>query len=419
MMEINLNRLSLTSADFRISEEGWYVFSITYNASENKNQSMVLLDGISLANLMLDKSETEKTFLKQFLNAGIHSIQISTLCGAVVDSLRVTPGAAPAPFMPKTRLSNPNASAGAKRLMEYLGSVYGKKVLTGQHTKDIPMEELSLVEKMAGKKPAVCGFELLGYSPNIDFENSDEDTLEEVRNNQDTIKKALEWAEKDKGIVTYCWHWFSPMGGRNKAFYTEHTDFDCSKAVTPGTPEYEKTVSDIDFISEKLQIFAQKDIPILWRPLHEAEGGWFWWGAKGPEACKKLWRLMYDRMVHVHGLNNLIWVWNSIDPAWYPGDDVVDIISADIYALKGNHGTFKCDFDSASALSENTMIALSECGTNPDIELSVKSGAPWLWFMTWCGEFMSDNLTNGTEYYKKTFSSEYAVTLDQLPDLYC
>ena len=107
MMEINLNRLSLTSADFRISEEGWYVFSITYNASENKNQSMVLLDGISLANLMLDKSETEKTFLKQFLNAGIHSIQISTLCGAVVDSLRVTPGAAPCPFHAENQAKQP------------------------------------------------------------------------------------------------------------------------------------------------------------------------------------------------------------------------------------------------------------------------------------------------------------------------
>lgn len=56
---------------------------------------------------------------------------------------------------------------------------------------------------------------------------------------------------------------------------------------------------------------------------------------------------MYDRFTRVHGLHNLIWVWNSLDPAWYPGDDCVDIVAADLYANAGNYGSCKCDFDYA------------------------------------------------------------------------
>lgn len=78
-------------------------------------------------------------------------------------------------------------------------------------------------------------------------------------------------------------------------------------------------------------------VPVLWRPLHEAEGKWFWWGAKGPEACKKLWALVYDRLTKHHKVNNLIWTWNSVASDWYPGPSTVDVLSTDVYA-QGDHG---------------------------------------------------------------------------------
>jgi len=85
----------------------------------------------------------------------------------------------------------------------------------------------------------------------------------------------------------------------------------------------------------QLKRLQDAGVPILFRPLHEAEGAWFWWGAKGPEATKELWLLLHDRLTNHHKLNNLIWVWNSLLPAWYVGDDTVDILSADVYA-QGN-----------------------------------------------------------------------------------
>ena len=89
----------------------------------------------------------------------------------------------------------------------------------------------------------------------------------------------------------------------------------------PNSADYKLLLRDMDAIAVQLQKFSDAGVPVLWRPLHEAEGGWFWWGAKGPEPFKKLWRLMYDRFTNVHHLHNLIWVdCSGTNPDWYPGD---------------------------------------------------------------------------------------------------
>ena len=400
---------------FCVDIDGWYRLSVRYTASGRRNQETVFVDGECLANLFMPKEKKETEVVTLPLAAGVHEFILEHRDGdAVVEELMVEAVAEPAPIVPNTQLCDPDASPNAKRLMEYLGSVYGKKMLTSQHTKDFPMKEVEHIVSVTGKKPAILGFELLGYSPNIQWNTSDEGTTTEAKNNLGTIQCAVDWAEKEGGIVAYCWHWFSPMKGNNKAFYTEHTDFDARLAVTPGTPEYDAAIRDIDIISQHLKVFADKDIPILWRPLHEADGGWFWWGAKGAEACKKLWKLMYDRMVNVHQLHNLIWVWNSQEPDWYPGQDCVDIIGADLYTKPGNTGCCKCDFDASRRLPGNKMIALTECGVNPDAENAVKRGAPWLWAMTWCGGFVTGGEWNTPEQYKKLYQSDYAVTLEDL-----
>ena len=91
-------------------------------------------------------------------------------------------------------------------------------------------------------------------------------------------------------------------------------------------------IRDIDAIAVELTKLRDAHVPVLWRPLHEAEGGWFWWGAQGPKNYVRLYRLLYDRLTKVHKLDNLIWVYTSGGkPEWYPGDDVVDIIGADAY----------------------------------------------------------------------------------------
>ncbi|WP_295128525.1 glycosyl hydrolase [Ruminococcus sp.] len=226
--------------------------------------------------------------------------------------------------------ANSNAQECVKNVMRYLAEICCEKTLTGQHTQTRAQEELHHIKAVTGKEPALLGFELLSYSPNINYTDTDEECMTEVEANYGTLRQAWQWAERG-GLVTFTWHWFSPLGGRSKAFFTENTDFDPARAVISGTPENRALISDMDYMAGLLRPFCDKGIPILWRPFHECEGTWFWWGSKGGETVVKLWRLMFERFTKVHGLDDLIWVWNGTKKECYPGDDVVDIISRDMY----------------------------------------------------------------------------------------
>lgn len=318
-----------------------------------------------------------------------------------------------------TRPVNPKASKEVIKVMEYLGEISGNGILTGQHTQTTIQPELSYIQKITSKLPALCGFELLGYSPNIDFVNSDEECLKEVRENIGTLENAMNWALDKRGLITFTWHWFSPLGGCHKSFYTKYTDFDPEKALIDGTPENIALLSDMDFMAEKLRAFKEKNIPILWRPFHEADGEWFWWGSKSSEASRQLFRLMYDRYTNYHDLNNLIWVWNSPDSKNYPGDDVVDIISRDVYPPKHNHTDFKGEYEELISITPSSkLVALGEIGTLPNIGELSKSRVPWCWYMTWSNTFCIGEEWNTNEELYKLYSSDYAITLDKLPDLY-
>ena len=69
------------------------------------------------------------------------------------------------------------------------------------------------------------------------------------------------------------------MGGRDKSFYAANTDFDADRVLTEGTPEREAFFHDMDVIAGLLKLFCDNDIPVLWRPFHESDGDWFWWGS--------------------------------------------------------------------------------------------------------------------------------------------
>lgn len=190
--------------------------------------------------------------------------------------------------------------------------------------------------QQVGKTPAVLGVDLIEYSP----------SRVEHGSTSTAVEDAIAHAAKG-GIVTVVWHWNAPAGLYDTAeepwwrgFYTEATDFDIAAALSDTTnANYTLIIRDIDAIAVQLKRLQDADVPVLFRPLHEAEGGWFWWGAKGPEPAKALWRLIYDRWTNVHGMNNLVWVWNSVAADWYPGNDVTDVLSTDVYATGNGVGS--------------------------------------------------------------------------------
>ena len=313
---------------------------------------------------------------------------------------------------------NKNALPCVHRLMEYLGGLSGKGILTGQHTKTRDMEELRRIEQVTGKQPALLGFELLSYSPNINYLDTDDQCMEEVAGNYGTLRQAWEWAEK-KGVITLTWHWFSPLGGHGKAFYADNTDFDATRALVEGTPENKALLQDMDMMAALLRPFCEAGIPILWRPFHEGDGNWFWWGAKGPETVKGLWRLMYNRYTHLHGLNNLIWVWNSPVPACYPGDDVVDILSRDMYPPAHQHTAQLDKLAELQQLTAQPKIALiGEIGTIPSANALAQEKAEWVSYMTWCGDFCLTEAFTTDDELRAMYNHPWAITKDKLSTLY-
>ena len=317
-----------------------------------------------------------------------------------------------------TKPCNPNALPCVHRMMAYLGELSGRGILTGQHTKTRGMEELRHIENITGKQPALLGFELLAYSPNINYWDTDDECLEEVEGNYGTLQNAWEWAAQ-KGIVTLTWHWFSPLGGRSKAFYARNTDFDASKALVEGTPENRALLSDMDVMAGLLRPFCQAGVPILWRPFHEGDGDWFWWGAKGAETVKGLWRLMFERFTQKHQLNNLIWVWNSPVTECYPGDDVVDIISCDMYPPAHQHTAQLDKLAQVKSITRQPKIALiGEIGTLPSAEALAQEKAEWVSYMTWCNDFCLTEDFTTNEALREMYEHPWAVTKDKLPELY-
>ena len=229
--------------------------------------------------------------------------------------------------------------------------------------------------------------------------------------------EAKAWYERN-GIPILCWHWRDPSH-LTEAFYTKDTAFDISKILVETSDEYKAMIKDIDYTAGLLKKFQDNKIPILWRPLHEAAGGWFWWGAKGAAPCKKLWQIMFDRMVNFHGLHNLIWVWTREpnDDAWYPGDEYVDIVGRDIYK-DGDHSSKVLEFnDMVNRYGGKKMVTISESGSFPDVDNLIKDAAGWSWYMPWYGKYTNDGVYNPLDLWKKMFASDYVLTLDEMPNL--
>ncbi|MCR5098309.1 MAG: glycoside hydrolase family 26 protein [Lachnospiraceae bacterium] len=307
---------------------------------------------------------------------------------------------------------NEHATKEACDLLRYLEENAGKHLITGQHTQTKPMEEVEYIRDKTGRMPKLCGFELLGYSPNINYGDASPECLREIKENKGTLDVALEWGKYPQKILTFTFHWYSPVGGRDKSFYAEHTDFDAKRILVEGAEERAAFFYDMDVIAKELERFQVAGIPILWRPFHESEGTWFWWGAKGPEVAKELYKLMFHYYVEEKKLNNLLWVWNCPLKEGYPGDEYVDVISMDVYLSEYKRTDYAGEYE---LLRENTtktkVAALAEVGYLPDIDMLEHSRVPWAYFMTWSKEFIVGEKYNSTESLIKMYDSSYAVSL--------
>ena len=342
-----------------------------------------------------------------------------------LDSKPVDPG----------RLVSGHPSESTVRLFEYLKSIYGRKTLAGQQYLQRRELEDEVYFAETGDLPALRGYDLM----DMDKEKGD-----------DQVDRAIKWAEDTGCIITMCWHWYAPddmndMEHCGWSFYYKttsydhKTSFDILRAVEYGTPEYEFAVSRIDKAAAELRKFEEHDIPVLFRPLHEANGDWFWWGRRKADkaasiaAYRKLWYMIFDRIENFHKLTNIIWVWNGQDKDMEVHPNTFDIAGDDIYSQKeDDHSSQKERFEYLRTLSHGKMVTLSECGYIPSPEEMRKDGAKWLWWLPWWGSFVysvdgwkprldENGKPFTSEKYMKgnfpgnTFADEDCITLSKLP----
>lgn len=408
-----------------VSRTGFYDLEFLTKAIGGDKINYVSVDGEQIGEISSAAKYERSGVTRVYMEAGAHTVTVSKYWGYIYwDKVSVYTSE---PFDESiyevsAKLSNENATDNAKRLMSYLCDMYGEYIISGQYceTGMNGWENMRIAEKNGGKYPAILGLDMGYYSQT----GKDHDVA------ISTTQQAIAYWEKG-GIVTLCWHWLTPEkyidGTWYSSFRPEHTNINVTKILNGEDEEgYRLIMKDIDNIAQELLKMQEAGVPILWRPLHEASGGWFWWGAEGAETYKQLYILLYDTLTNEYGLNNLIWVWNGQDTEWYPGDEYVDIIGMDIYA--GEHvytsqvNTF---LETHSATPTNKMVVLSENGTLIDPDLAVRDRAMWGFFCTWSGEFVvtdglkieySEQYTD-VEMLTKVYNSEYVITRDELPDL--
>ncbi|WP_294483327.1 glycosyl hydrolase [uncultured Ruminococcus sp.] len=409
-------------------------------ASDNVNsENLITSDGNAIKKFTSgDPKFAEVTAENVLLEGGSHTLGVRAETGHIyVDTLKIVP-ADPVDltqYEVTDTLCNPNASDNAKRLYSFLRAVYGKYTISGQYSGDnmgYESREFIEINKRTGKTPAILGLDVmnLGISTKVDHKAGG--------GNMVPIQ-AMDWYNNHNGIVTLCWHWHAPaqyleVNGQPwwRGFYTDSTNFDLGKAMSGEDKEgYDAIVAELDNMAEQLKPLAEADIPILWRPLHEAAGdprypnnAWFWWGASGREPYLELYKLMYDKFVNEYHLDNLIWVWNAQNQSWYPGDEYVDIVGYDCYPAERDSSSQKYYYDLLKECSPtgSKIIAETENGAMFDPDAAFNEGTRWAYFSTWNGEFaikdsqLSDRYTT-FEMWDKIYAGERVLTLEELPDL--
>ena len=342
----------------------------------------------------------------------------------------------PEPVTVDTDLTNAKASSAAKKVYNFLREQAGQKVLSGVQSGGTANnnDRVNEIFQKTGKHPALAGYDyiFLQYSPTpagwdwvVDY--------------GDISAAKEQW--KANGLVSFMWHWNVPNSEadweKGKAgdfsgynFYCDKTSFSITRALQEGTWENRFILQDIEKVAGYLKLLQQEGIPVLWRPLHEAagnytlygsNGAWFWWGRGGADACKRLWKLLRDKLEGEYGLDNLIWVW-TLDAtpgaekdyaSWYPGNDQVDIVGVDIYAddIEAKSRQYKAAVDLSGG---HKLVTVSECGNIPDPGRCLAAGETWNWFLVWD---LENYKLNTDAYWKILMSSSRVLTRENMPSL--
>ncbi|WP_281166478.1 glycosyl hydrolase, partial [Cytophaga aurantiaca] len=398
-----------------VPSAGNYKLVIRYNGPYGVKDQDIYVNGVFVSSLNFPATTgyTDLTAGSLTLNAGSNTIGIYKNWG-YTDFDKVTLYTVPLHDYTTVAAApiDPAATKEALALYNYFKSSYGQTIISGQTS-----DYYTTVSPNAAKKPVLRAYDFQHYTVGYSYKwNTTTNSQGFGWDDDGTTQAAIDWYNStcQKGIVAFHWHWHSPSGGQagTNTFYTNSTTFDVTKAVTAGTAENTAVIRDIDSIATQLKKLQAAGVPVMWRPLHEAGGAWFWWGAKGSAAALALYDIVYNRLVNYHGIHNLIWQWSTPEPSWYPGNSKVDMLGYDSYPGAYNYGTQKLIFDQLyTIVNGQKMVAMTENGPIPDPDACFASDAKWAYFMSW-----SDLVTqqNSAAQLSLVYNHAKVTTLDEV-----
>lgn len=416
-------RDGILTFSFTIVDAGYYVVIAKTKSPYGDKVNTFRFDGENTKDISFpfNNNFSEVSIVdRYYFSSGAHQIEMLRNWGWICfDYIELKPSTTTSIDFAIQPLATPHPSVNTAKLYQFLLDNFQHKIVSGvmtlkslSTTTGDSQNEIAWLSEKTGKKPALLGMDFMDHTGAIQ---------PDWRNNPDIIKDAVTW-KNNNGIVAFCWHWRDPSY-KTPEFYTDLTTFDPRKIFEPNSDEYKAMMRDMDIVADYLEELQKADVPVLWRPLHEASGGWFWWGSQGPEACKKIWQTMFDKFTNEHHLNNLIWVWTSdaSDDAlnWYPGDEYVDIIGVDIYD-EGNHSSQMMTFEELKNLYKGRkLLSLSECGSIPSMTAMKQDNTVWSYYMPWYGDHTKDPGWNAVSDWSNSLSDPDVIALDDMPvDMY-
>lgn len=319
-----------------------------------------------------------------------------------------------APTFAQRRPIDPRATPEARQLLKYLYKLRGKHTLSGMHNVLGRMStNTDRLRQLTGKDPAIWGGD-------FGFADSTHD-IDNIKYRPLLVPEIIRQHRRGS-IIVLSYHQANPAIGEPCAFeggiISKLTDAQWQELLTPGTPLYQKWAAQMDLLAGHLQQLQAARIPVIFRPYHEMNGRWFWWGGRpGAAGYLALWRQLYTYYTAHHHLHNLLWAWTPDKPtpgveAYFPGRDQVDLLGTDIYPRKDSAAaTYPPHwYATMHRLAGRKPLGLSE--HSQLVPPALLKQQPYVWFMSW-GEMLFN--ANSPEEIKRTYDSPRVLSAEDVP----
>ena len=197
------------------------------------------------------------------------------------------------------------------------------------------------VKSVTGSHPAVIGVDLSRFTGV---------TPEEAQKVKDDLRKNVADTYNRGGVTTVAWHFSNPVSGGG-FYWKDSVSLPAVRYIIPGGDAHEQYKEILKGIAEWANSVKGSDgrtVPMIFRPYHEFDGDWFWWGRSHStvDEFKTLWKFTVSYLRDSLNVHTFLYAFSPDNRFLseetflerYPGDEWVDMVGMDNYGDMGRDG---------------------------------------------------------------------------------